>query len=80
MDTKAAFETFREWWFAPEQMEIRLNVAEGWGFKIWLASREAIEIELPKHCNGTTPDAEGHDDALDECIEAITSHGIKVKS
>lgn len=45
----------------------------------WTASRAAIEIELPKHCNGTTPDAEGYDDALDECIEAITSHGIRIK-
>lgn len=79
MDTKAAFENFREWWFAPEQMEIRLNVADGWGFKLWQASRAAIEIELPVHCNGISSEAAAYDDALDECIEAITSHGIRIK-
>jgi hypothetical protein len=52
MDTKAAFETFRGWWFAPEQSDLRLGCAEGWGFKIWLASRAAIEIEPTKKLIG----------------------------
>lgn len=72
MDTKAAFEKFREWWFAEEQAELRLNFAEGWGFRVWLASRAAIEIEVPPpRC----------DDLMlsEEVVEAITSHGIRIK-
>lgn len=86
MDTKAAFEKFREWWFAPEQMEIRLNVAEGWGFKLWTASRAAIEIELPEekpYKHNSYPEAraqdDGFNDALSECSTIITSHGIRIK-
>lgn len=83
MDTKAAFEKFREWWFAPEQMEIRLNVAEGWGFKIWLASRAAIEIELPEEFHSESWLGNGCCDdyantKIAECRKAITSHGIRI--
>lgn len=77
MDTKATFEVFRGWWFALEQNELRLNVAAGWGFKIWLASRAAIEIELPNPeeylCNGSA------EAALIDVCSAITSHGIRIK-
>ncbi|HFW2791480.1 TPA: hypothetical protein ACODJF_004663, partial [Salmonella enterica subsp. enterica serovar Bredeney] len=37
---------FLEWWRHPEQEELRKSCAEGWGEKIWSASRSAIEIEL----------------------------------
>ncbi|EAM8764430.1 hypothetical protein ABXZ06_002749 [Salmonella enterica] len=37
---------FLEWWRHPEQEELRKSCAEGWGEKIWSASRAAIEIEL----------------------------------
>jgi len=80
MDTKAAFEKFREWWFASEQMEIRLNVAEGWGFKLWLSSREAIEIDLPSGDMHLT--YSGHHKLMfpgSEVVKAITSHGIRIK-
>lgn len=79
MDTKAAFEKFREWWFAPEQMEIRLNVAEGWGFKLWLASREAIEIPSSNDSEywfeGTFQRMRYERDVE----KAITSQGIRIK-
>ncbi|HHA1920524.1 TPA: hypothetical protein ACOEMI_002616 [Enterobacter ludwigii] len=39
---------FEEWWNHPEQEELRKSCAEGWGERIWIASRAAIEIELPK--------------------------------
>lgn len=38
---------FLEWWRHPEQEELRKSCAEGWGEKIWSASRSAISIELP---------------------------------
>lgn len=77
MDTKAAFEKFREWWFAEEQAELRLNFAEGWGFRVWLASRAEIEIELAGQENYDDP-LSAHL-AIKDCAEAITSHGIRIK-
>ncbi|MBU9829856.1 hypothetical protein J1779_07915 [Rahnella sp. FC061912-K] len=77
MDTKAAFE---KWWDENQEfLSGKLKVTPATAFIIWKASREAIEIEFPEHCNGTTPEAEGYDDALDECIEAITSNRIRIK-
>lgn len=37
-------EQFREWWFSAEQDEMRISVAEGWAFKIWVASRDMGDI------------------------------------
>lgn len=82
MDTKAAFEK----WFESREIEMKKN---GLGlisiartkmrdWEAWTASRAAIEIELPGQ--------ENYDDplsaylAIKDCAEAITSHGIKVKS
>lgn len=88
MDTKAAFEKFREWWFAEEQDELRLNLAEGWGFRVWLASRAAIEIELPElqvipEEESDIPDFSdwpmGFNEGVKSSIKAITSHGIRIK-
>lgn len=79
MDTKAAFEKFREWWFADDQAELRLNFAEGCGFKIWLASRLVIEIELPEKFFIDDDFDRGHNLGIDDCAEAITSHGIRIK-
>ncbi|MFM1062480.1 hypothetical protein WFK89_15270 [Yersinia enterocolitica] len=39
---------FEAWWNAPEQAELRSMLAMGWGFRIWKASRESIEVELPE--------------------------------
>ena len=72
MDTKAAFE---KWW----KDQCKQLPPKKLAFSAWQASRSAIEIELPEHCNGRTPDAVGYDDAIDDCIEAITSHGIRIK-
>ncbi|WP_459176951.1 hypothetical protein [Ewingella americana] len=79
MDTKAAFEKFREWWFAEEQTELRLNFAEGWGFRVWLASRAAIEIELPDKLIEEDYYDGGYNCAIKYCSQAITSHGIRIK-
>jgi hypothetical protein len=77
MDTKSVFEKFREWWFAEEQTEVLLNFAEGWGFRVWLASRVAIEIELPELVAGDY----GHKYLFvaRDVADAITSHGIRIK-
>lgn len=88
MDTKAAFEKFREWWFAEEQAELRLNFAEGWGFRVWQASRAEIEIDLPQRqslcASGYgdgyfVPSSTGDGLEYDEVVESITSHGIRIK-
>ena len=41
-------EAFKKWWNKPEQIELRLSCAEGWGFRIWTASRESLVVALPK--------------------------------
>lgn len=77
IDTKAALEKFREWWFAEEQAELRLNFAEGWGFRVWLASLAAIEIEL----KDAYLDADKGKIVLSltSVINEIASHGIRIK-
>lgn len=77
MDTKAAFEEFHGWWFAPEQSELRLGCAEGWGFRIWLASR-AEQVNPP-----VIPDGwrlfpiEPTQEMVDACFEATSAGGIQ---
>ncbi|MFT2798826.1 hypothetical protein [Serratia sp. N21D137] len=39
-------EAFKKWWNEPEQAELRLSCAEGWGFRIWTASRESIDLPI----------------------------------
>lgn len=86
MDTKAAFE---KWFdenmylagqcFCTESEKRRM-------LKTWTASRAAIEIELPEkisqfnmHNGRSLPEAASYDEAIDDCAEAITSHGIRIK-
>jgi hypothetical protein len=81
MDTKAAFE---KWListgeYAESQNGIYLSPIANISWDAWQASRAAIEIELPEHCNGISSEAAAYDDALDECIEGITYHGIRIK-
>lgn len=38
---------FEAWWNAPEQAELRNSCAMGWGFRIWKAGRESIEVVIP---------------------------------
>ncbi|EIY3324590.1 hypothetical protein MMN01_000166 [Escherichia coli] len=70
---------FLEWWNHPEQAELRKSCAEGWGEKIWSASRSAIAIELPepfkmaKSSSGLTYYYQDEVDAVLSCA------GIKVK-
>lgn len=84
MDTKAAFEKWFDNEFGksttPEEIVVRDMVRQGWA-----ASRSAIEIERePEHeWMGEYP---SHDSFLDgyangwnDCVDAITSHGIRIK-
>ncbi|WP_447867995.1 hypothetical protein [Rahnella bonaserana] len=72
MDTKAAFE---KWWMEPKQDEIRLSIHKSLGYRVWQASRAAIEINLPPEHYRVTDKAF----YSKEVIEAITSHGIRIK-
>lgn len=90
MDTKAAFEKWvRRVMYDTDDlheefgMYANLNVRIRW--EAWQASREAIEIERePEHeWMGEYP---SHDSFLDgyangwnDCVDAITSHGIRIK-
>lgn len=47
MDITKSQSDFEAWWNAPEQAELRNSCAMGWGFRIWKAGRESIEVELP---------------------------------
>lgn len=79
---------FLEWWRHPEQEELRKSCAEGWGEKIWSASRSAIAIELPAKNDISSDDysipdlvdwGDGRNAGIQECAEAIRAAGIKVK-
>ncbi|CQR20391.1 hypothetical protein [Yersinia enterocolitica] len=48
MDITKSQSDFEAWWNAPEQAELRNSCAMGWGFRIWKAARESIEVELPE--------------------------------
>lgn len=80
MDTKAAFE---KWW-QEESGQADICAGSNIGstikmiaFDAWLASRAAIEIELPGQENYDDP-LSAHL-AIKDCAEAITSHGIRIK-
>ena len=55
--------------------------------KAWKASRESLVIELPnpisefnKSDNGfVNPEAQGYDDAIEDCRESIHAAGVKTK-
>lgn len=81
MDTKAAFESeIKSRGMSAMKRDGRyVDSATRFAFDFWTASRAEIEIELPRHCNGVSSEAAAYDDALDECIEAITYHGIRIK-
>ncbi|ECB7314882.1 Uncharacterised protein [Salmonella enterica] len=79
---------FLEWWIHPEQEELRKSCAEGWGEKIWSASRSAIAIELPAKNDISSDDYpipdlvdwdDGRNAGIQECAESIRAAGIKVK-
>lgn len=79
---------FLEWWRHPEQEELRKSCAEGWGEKIWSASRSAISIEFPAKNDISSDDNpipdlvdwdDGRNAGIQECAEVIRAAGIKVK-
>ncbi|TBL49904.1 hypothetical protein EYY98_10630 [Obesumbacterium proteus] len=80
-------EQFEAWWNADEQEELRKSCAMGWGLKIWQASREAVEVELPEEMKarealdkGFMCDyAAGVTDTVVQMRENLRAAGIKVK-
>lgn len=54
------------------------DVALAW--KMWQASREAIEVELPDSTEFDGPDMSGAQQAIRQIREILTETGIKVKS
>ncbi len=55
-------------------------------WQAWKASRAALRVELPEKIGPhnmvgrhVLPEAEGYDDAIDDCREAIQQAGIEVK-
>lgn len=84
MDITKSQSDFEAWWNAPEQAELRNSCAMGWGFRIWKAARESIEVELPVQL----PD-EGYssaamhnfcrNDSVKKCAEALRTAGIRIK-
>ncbi|UYJ99067.1 hypothetical protein [Yersinia enterocolitica] len=88
MDITKSQSDFEAWWNAPEQAELRNSCAMGWGFRIWKAARESIEVELPKrqsiYASGYgdgyfVPNISGEGLEYDEVVEAIRTAGIRIK-
>ncbi|EOZ1744554.1 hypothetical protein ACQPRD_003777 [Yersinia enterocolitica] len=87
MDITKSQSDFEAWWNAPEQAELRNSCAMGWGFRIWKAARESIEVELPtRNADAYTErDWDGNhagrsrNNTLDECVEALRTAGIRIK-
>ncbi|WP_272689644.1 hypothetical protein [Providencia sp. PROV033] len=84
-----------EEWFAPQKEEMKRN---GLGMisitrmhqrqlSAWQASRESLEIELPKKCNtsiaGDTKTKyyfNGINEGIDKCKQILISNGVKIKN
>lgn len=93
MDITKSQSDFEAWWNAPEQAELRNSCAMGWGFRIWKAARESIEVELPprksadieseKYPDMTMYEAmmrEGiWNDCIFECEKILRTAGIRIK-
>ena len=86
MDTTTSLEDFEKWWIAPEQAELRSMLAMGWGFRIWKAARESIEVDLPAKANMDScfdginyANSSGRNRAIDDCSAALRSAGLTVK-
>ena len=87
MDTKAAFE---KWWVSkPRKFTIcEADLQKELQWESWRDSRAVIEIELPQRqsiCAAGygdgyfVPSNAGEGLEYDEVVEAITSHGIRIK-
>ncbi|OVZ87945.1 hypothetical protein [Yersinia intermedia] len=76
MDITKSQSDFEAWWNAPEQAELRNSCAMGWGFRIWKAGRESIEVVIPPF--------DGYKDhvakELQEALKiALRTAGIRIK-
>lgn len=51
-------------------------------FKIWQASRECLEVELPerKNYSGFQQFDNGYERAIDDCENILISNGVKIKN
>ncbi|HFN0053775.1 TPA: hypothetical protein ACMY33_001272 [Yersinia enterocolitica] len=76
--TKSPYE-FQAWWNAPEQAELRNNCAMGWGFRIWKAARESIEIEIPYASSAFDYNVDVNVLEVTEVIELLRTAGIRIK-
>ncbi|WP_145574131.1 hypothetical protein [Yersinia alsatica] len=84
MDITKSQSDFEIWWNAPEQTELRDSFAMGWGFRIWKASRESIEVELPALLpeEGYSDGAMHNfcrNDSVKKCAGALRTAGIRIK-
>ncbi|HGW3308643.1 TPA: hypothetical protein ACNJ5P_003282 [Yersinia enterocolitica] len=87
MDITKSQSDFEAWWNTPEQAELRNSCAMGWGFRIWKAARESIEVDIPEEmiCRealelGHTSDyANGFTAAIIQCYSVVRTAGIRIK-
>ena len=79
MSTEQINAAFEKWWTAPEQHEVRISCAKGWGFKIWQASRAAIVVTLPSTEGFSIYSKETAQVAIDCCAETMLAAGITVR-
>ncbi|WP_145550185.1 hypothetical protein [Yersinia intermedia] len=79
MDITKSQSDFEAWWNAPEQAELRNSCAMGWGFRIWKASRESIEVELPEYQAEDYYQNAGYNAAIDDCSSILRTTGIRIK-
>jgi len=70
-------EEFSLWWQLPEQEGLRKSCAAGWAFRVWQASREAIDIVMPPSVITTEI---GPAISHEKMIARLAVNGIKVKS
>ena len=90
MDITKSQSDFEAWWNAPEQAELRSMLAMGWGFRIWKAARESIEVDIdwPEANDDFWKDGEegiyatGHTDGrqqtTDAVVKALRTAGIRI--
>lgn len=87
MDITKSQSDFEAWWNAPEQAELRNSCAMGWGFRIWKAARESIEVELPMRLSpcrsgyGYTliPNDIGEALEYEQVVGKLHAQGIRIK-
>lgn len=72
-------EAFEKWWRAPEQHELRISCAEGWGFRIWQASRAALVLYFPEPFQLASSHSGIAYYYASEVDKAISAAGITVK-